>query len=84
MTINRRQLFTEAWTLARTRARKSGSPIKAMFKLALSVVWATLKEAARRAALPQRPNAYEMGTKVFWPHGASARASAMAPIYNGW
>ena len=84
MTINRRQLFTEAWTLARTKARKSGSPLKAMFKLALGVVWATMKEAARRAALPQRPNASEMGAKVYWPHGASTRASAMAPINNGW
>ena len=88
MTINRRHLFTEAWTLARTRARKSGQPIRAMFKLCLSVVWAMVKEEARKAALPVRPNAWTKGARcevhggMFG--GGNLRAHRGASIYNGW
>ena len=84
MTFNRSAIFTDAWTLARKHAKKSGSPVKAMFKMALGIVWAIVKEAARKAKLPQRPNAYEMGAKVYWPHGGSARASALPEAYNPW
>jgi hypothetical protein len=88
MTFNRSTIFTEAWTLARTRARKSGQPIRAMFKLALSVVWAMVKEAARKAVLPVRPNAWTMGAAcevnggMFG--GGNLRAHRSASIYNGW
>jgi hypothetical protein len=84
MTINRRHIFTEAWILARSKAKKAGRSASSMFKLALSVVWATVKEAARRAALPARPNAWEMGAPVYVAPGGIVRASALAPMYNGW
>ena len=84
MTFNRSAIFKDAWTLARAKAAKSGRSVRAMFKLALGVVWAMVKEAARKAALPARPNAWAMGAPVYVAPGGMVRASALAPIYNGW
>ena len=88
MTIDRRHLFNEAWTLARTRSRKSGQPIREMFKLALSVVWAIFKEAARKAALLSRANAWAMGAPAVkcggMFGGGMTRAHYSPAIYNGW
>lgn len=88
MTTNRRQLFKDAWELARIRAKKSGRSLRDMFKLSLGVVWALVKEEAHKAALPAIPNAWEMGAKAFNSSGmfggGMTRATRSAPVYNGW
>jgi hypothetical protein len=93
MTINRRQLFTEAWTLARKMAAKSGT-LRGHLKLALQICWAISKEAARKAAMPRRANAYELGNEraylvrdQFSRSGFAVRSGPSmfsTPIYNGW
>ena len=55
-----------------------------MFKLALSVMWALVKEEARKAALPpQKPNAWTMGTAVYnW--GPASRIRHSNKFSHAW
>ena len=86
MTIDRHNLFTLAWGQARKLAAKSGTA-RAHIGMSLKICWAVLKEAARKAALPARLNAYAIGAPAFIHtdrFGLRVRAARSAPIYNSW
>jgi hypothetical protein len=55
--------------------------------MSLRIGWAILKEAARKAALPARPDAYAMGAPAHIHadrFGWHVRSSRSTPIYNSW
>jgi len=86
MTYDRRELFNLAWAQARKLAAKSGTA-RAHIGMSLRICWAILKEAARKAALPIRPNAYAMGAPAFIHadrFGWRVRSTRSAQIYNSW
>jgi hypothetical protein len=50
MTLNRSQIFVDAWALARTIARRQGKITAFHFRIALLTAWQKAKSAVKEAA----------------------------------
>jgi len=85
MTINRRQIFKDAWAYAKAFAQFDGSSPRALFADALRRCWAEAKAIAARAtrqALPadRAPSVTYRGSFG----GGMVRSTHSPSIYNGW